>query len=81
MEKPITTRVTTKEYSVKRRKSDIVSFLKTKKKAEFEDLFDNYNKSYIVVTFMSILELAKENTVNLTQENSFDKIYIELKVM
>ena len=81
MEKPITTRVTTKEYSVKRRKSDIVSFLKTKKKDEFEDLFDNYNKSYIVVTFMSILELAKENTVNLTQENSFDKIYIELKVM
>ena len=79
MEKPITTRVTTKEYSVKRRKSDIVSFLKTKKKAEFEDLFDNYNKSYIVVTFMSILELAKENTVNLTQENSFDKIYIELR--
>ena len=80
-EKPITTRITTKEYSVKRRKSDIISYLKTKKKAEFEDLFDIYNKSYIVVTFMSILELAKENAINLTQEVSFDKIYIELKVM
>lgn len=30
---------------------------------------------------MSILELAKENAINLTQEVSFDKIYIELKVM
>ena len=80
MEKPITTRITTKEYSVRARKNDIVTLLKTKKKTSFEELFDIYNKSYIVVTFMSILELAKEEKVNLTQENSFAKIYIELKV-
>ena len=39
-----------------------------------------YNKSYIVVTFMSILELAKEEDITLTQESNFDKIFIELKV-
>ena len=81
MEKPITTRVTTKEYSVKKRKSDIIHYLKQKPKAEFEELFDIYNRSYLVVTFMSILELAKENMVNLTQENAFDKIYIELRMI
>ena len=79
-EKPITTRVTNKEYSVKKRKNDIKNYLIDKKKAEFSELFTEYNKSYIVVTFMSILELAKEDDIVITQENNFDKIYIELKV-
>ena len=80
MEKPITTRVTNKEYSVRKRKKDIKELLSTKKKVEFTELFATYNKSYIVVTFMSILELAKEDDVILTQEANFDKIFIELKV-
>ncbi len=81
LEKPITTKIARKEYSVKKRKNDILTLLKGKKQAEFEELFDDYNKSYIVVTFMSILELAKENRVSLNQEGAFSKIYIELKVV
>ena len=80
MEKPITTRVTNREYSVRKRKSDIRNFLYSKGKAEFSELFTIYNKSYVVVTFLSILELAKEEDVILTQEANFDKIFIELKV-
>ena len=80
MEKPIVTKVTNKEYSVKKRKSDIRTFLKTKGKAEFSELFNIYSKSYVVVTFLSILELAKEDEVLLKQESNFDKIFIELKV-
>lgn len=79
-EKPITTKVTNKEYSVRKRKNDIKSFLKDKKKALFTELFDEYNKSYVVVTFMSILELAKEDDITITQEGNFENIYIELKV-
>ena len=79
-EKPITTKVTNKEYSVKKRKSSIKEYLKEKRKALFTDLFTEYNKSYIVVTFMSILELAKENEIILKQEENFENIYIELKV-
>ena len=78
-EKPLNTKITNKEYSVKKRKNDIKKYLLTKRKAEFRELFDIYTKSYIVVTFMSILELAKEEQVNLKQENNFDNIYIELK--
>lgn len=78
-EKPLNTKITNKEYSVKLRKNDIKKYLLTKKKAEFKELFDTYNKSYIVVTFMSILELAKENQIILTQEHNFANIYIELK--
>lgn len=80
MEKPIVTKVTNKEYSVRKRKSDIKSYLQTKGKAEFSELFTVYSKSYVVVTFLSILELAKEDDVVLTQESNFDKIFIELKV-
>lgn len=80
MEKPITTKITTKEYSVRKRKSDIKSYLLTKGKAEFSELFTIRSKSYIVVTFLSILELAKEDELLINQESNFDKIYIELKV-
>ena len=80
MEKPVVTKVTNKEYSVKKRKSDIKSFLQTKGKAEFSELFTICSKSYVVVTFLSILELDKEEDVVLTQEANFDKIFIELRV-
>lgn len=80
MEKPIHTKVTSREYSVKKRKKEIKTYLQTKEKIEFTELFAIYNKSYIVVTFMSILELAKEEDVILTQNANFDKIFIELKV-
>lgn len=78
-EKPLNTKITNKEYSVKLRKNDIKNYLQQRKKAEFKELFNIYNKSYIIVTFISILELAKENQVNLTQEDNFANIYIELK--
>ena len=80
-EKPLNTKITTKEFSVKKRKNDIKKYLKEKKKALFTELFDKYNKSYIVVTFISILELAKEDEISLTQEKNFSNIYIELKDM
>ena len=79
LEKPINTKITNKEYSVKKRKHDIKSYLQKRKKAEFKDLFDSYNKSFIIVTFMSLLELAKENQISLTQKENFNNIYIELK--
>lgn len=79
-EKPITTRVTNKEYSVKKRKKVIKDYLLENKRAVFTDLFSEYNKSYVVVMFISILELAKEDDIVIMQEDNFGKIYIELKV-
>ena len=73
----ITTRITNKEYSVRKRKEDIKKLLTSKKKIKFTDLFQNYNKSYIVVTFLAILELAKEDNIILKQDNNFGSITIE----
>ena len=79
-EKPLSTKVTNKEYSVKKRKTWIKNYLKEHTKSKFTELFEEYNKSYIVVTFMSILELAKEGEIDIKQDNNFSDIYIELKV-
>ena len=80
MEKPIITKVTNKEYSVKKRKDDIKNLLFQRKKLEFTELFQDYNKSYIIVTFLAILELVREDSVTVTQDGNFSKITIEQKV-
>lgn len=79
MEKPLETTITSKEYSVKERKSGIRNILKTKKRAYLDELFDEYNKPYIVVTFMSILEMVKEKDIVVKQDKNFDKILVELR--
>lgn len=80
MEKPIITKVTNKEYSVRKRKDDIKNLLFQRKKLEFTELFQDYNKSYIIVTFLAILELVREDSVTVTQDGNFSKITIEQKV-
>ena len=77
LEKPLKTKITNKEYSVKERKHSIKNILKNKKRLEFTELFEEYNKSYIAVTFLSVLELAKEHELKISQDKNFDNIFIE----
>ena len=78
LEKPLNTKVATKEYSLNTRNREIRSILKQKKKIEFEELFEYYNKDYIVITFLSILDLAKKQELLIKQDNNFQKIYLSL---
>lgn len=77
LEKPLNTKITSKEYSQKERSEEIINIIKKRKKIEFEELFDKYEKSYVVVTFLSILDLARKSYININQEKNFNKIYIE----
>lgn len=79
LEKPMETTITTKEYSIKERKKNIKNILREKKQATLEDLIEEYNKPYIIVTFLSILEMVKEKEVIINQKNNFKKILIELR--
>lgn len=79
IEKPLETIVTSREYSVRERKSGIRNILKSKKKAYLDELFEEYNKPYIVVTFLSILEMVKEKDIIIKQDKNFDKILVELR--
>lgn len=78
-EKPLETKVTNREYSVRERKSSIRKILKSRGKTTLDELFEEYNKAYIVVTFMSVLEMVKENDLNVYQNHNFDKIVLELR--
>lgn len=78
-EKPIHTKITKKEYSVHARSNEIRSMLKTKKTIEFQELFEVVTKDYVVVTFLSILDLAKKQELEIKQENNFSKIILSLK--
>lgn len=79
LEKPLKTKITNKEYSVKERKNSIRKILQERKKVEFTELFDIVNKSYVAVTFLSILEMSKEKVINIKQDKNFDNIYLEMR--
>ena len=75
--KPVNTKIARKELSVKERIVKIRDILKEKKKIEFIELFDDFSKPYVVVTFLSVLEMAKNKEITLKQDNNFGNIYLE----
>lgn len=79
MEKPLSTKITNKEYSVSVRSREIKTILKDKKKARFEDLFEIVTKEYVVVTFLAILDLVKKQEIEINQNKNFDDIILQLK--
>lgn len=78
--KPVNTKITRKELSVRERVHKIRNILKEKKKVEFVELFEEFSKPYVVVTFLGILEMAKNNEILITQKGNFDKIYLEMVI-
>lgn len=77
--RPINTKITKKEYSIDERIISIRNVLKEKGKVEFFELFNVLSKSYVVVTFLSVLEMAKNKEINVFQENTFSPLVIEKK--
>ncbi|HHX32693.1 MAG TPA: segregation/condensation protein A [Mollicutes bacterium] len=78
LKQPVNTKVTRKEYSVEERCLSIRKKLKQcSGKIKFIDLFESISKSYVVVTFLSILNMTKNGEIILTQKNNFKDIYLE----
>ena len=74
--KPLNTKITTKEYSITKRSKEIKEIIKIKKQVSFNDLFEIHTKSYVVVTFLSILVLSKNREIKIIQENNFENILL-----
>lgn len=74
--KPLNTVVTRKEYSVDKRCFDIMRRVNNSGSVRFEDLFDIKSKSYVVVTFLAILDLAKKGRIKIKQDNNLDGIIL-----
>ena len=75
--KPRNTKIARKEMSVKERVIKIRDILKTRKTVNFVELFDDFSKPYVVVTFLSVLEMVKGREINIKQDSNFSEIYLE----
>ena len=72
-------RIDREELSVREHMSNILRSLKEKRFAEFSDLFDvSQGVPVVVVTFIAMLELARENLLQVTQAAPFAPIYVRL---
>lgn len=78
-EKPLNTVVARREYSVHKRSEEILHRIKKDHKINFDDLFDVYTKDYVVVTFLSILDLAKKGEITLRQDYNLERIVLCLR--
>ena len=77
LEKPVNTKVTKKELSVEDRIVNIKERLKVNKRIDFFELFDVKTKEYVVVTFLAILEMAKNGNLKIMQDDNFGNIICE----
>lgn len=80
LSKPLNTRITKKELSVEDKINEIRDILEKRKRVNFIELFTEPTKEYIVVTFLSILEMCKLNEITLTQQDNYSPIMIEKRV-
>ncbi len=79
LDKPLNTVVTKKEYSVHKRNIEILNKLKLHQNLAFEELFEVMTKDYVVVSFLSILDLAKKGKIIIKQDNNLAKIFLQAK--
>ena len=75
--KPLNTKITKKELSVNERVVKIREILKKEKRVEFLSLFEELTKPYVVVTFLGILEMAKNKELKISQDTNFGTIILE----
>lgn len=73
-------RITREQLSVREYMSRILRRLQEARYAEFKDLFDPAQGiAVLIVTFLALLELAREHLVELAQQAAYSPIYVKLR--
>lgn len=72
-------KISREELSVREHMSIVLKRLQGRRFVGFEDLFDaGHGTPVLVVTFIALLELAKETLIEITQAEAFAPIYVRL---
>ena len=76
---PLESKIARVEISIDERTEQIRNyFLRHKDKTvDFKDLFDEGDRYFAIVTFLSILVLVKNSELLITQSGNFEKIYLK----
>ena len=73
-------RITREQLSVRAHMSRILRTLQPGAFVEFSSLFQpEQGVAVLVVSFLALLELARETLIDITQQSPFDPIYVKLK--
>ena len=76
LEIPIPTTIVAEKVTVSDRVEAIKYTLAFKKRVKFGELFENYDKEYVVVTFLAMLEMAKSGYIILIQSDCEEEIEV-----
>ncbi|MFD1738813.1 segregation/condensation protein A [Bacillus salitolerans] len=82
LQRPLQTKIARQEISIETRMGQIkdeLSLLQPNERKNFLDLFPYEDKQHIVVTFLALLELMKQNSIVIEQENNFSDIFLSMK--
>jgi segregation and condensation protein A len=72
-------RITREQLSVREHMSIVLRRLQGRRFVEFHELFEvERGQQVLVVTFIALLELAKEHLLEVTQAEAFAPIYVRL---
>jgi segregation and condensation protein A len=72
-------KITREQLSVREHMSIVLRRLQGQRFVEFADLFDvSRGQQVVVVTFIALLELARERLLEITQAEAFAPIYVRL---
>lgn len=72
-------RITREQLSVREHMTIVLRRLQDRRFAEFQELFDvERGVPVLIVTFIALLELARESLVEITQAESYAPIYVRL---
>ena len=78
-QQPLTTRVARQEIAIKDQMRSVFSYLKRAKgRASFADLFEVGNKSALIATFLSVLELMRQQMIRIEQQQNFEELTVIL---
>lgn len=77
---PLATRVARQELSIKQQMGAMVDLLKSHNgRASFSQLFPSDDRSVLVVSFLSLLELMKRQVILVEQQKNFTDLSVELR--
>ncbi|MDB4985071.1 MAG: Segregation and condensation protein [Myxococcaceae bacterium] len=74
--------ITAERVTIQDRIQEIIDLLLEKRRLTFDELFEGYLTNYdIVVTFLAMLEMGKQNLVRVYQNEPYAPIYLESAVI
>jgi segregation and condensation protein A len=70
--------ITAERVTIGDRMSELLDLLREKKRIVFDELFEGYVTNYdLVVTFLAMLEMAKQKLIRMFQSDAYSPIYLE----